>query len=174
VAPLLLRLERTAEVLDCSPTTVKRLIKAGDLPAVKVNGATRIRVADLRAAAASGDMDRVLELRRRADDLPTLIDGAALAEAGARVAYLEAVIADVQSQRPHLSAAWAQAKDRLEAAQRAFTQADDAVRAATNTVTDFNQRLGYARRAYQDLLAGPGDAGPVVRSRIHALKANRR
>jgi excisionase family DNA binding protein len=49
VAPLLLRLERTAEVLDCSPTTVKRLIKAGDLPAVKVNGATRIRVADLQA-----------------------------------------------------------------------------------------------------------------------------
>ena len=141
----------------------------GTLEAELVATADRVR-----AAAASGDMDRVLELRRRADDLPTLIDGAALAEAGARVAYLEAVIADVQSQRPHLSAAWAQAKDRLEAAQRAFTQADDAVRAATNTVTDFNQRLGYARRAYQDLLAGPGDAGPVVRSRIHALKANRR
>ena len=49
VAPLLLRLERTAEALDCSPTTVKRLIKAGELPAVKVHGATRIRVADLQA-----------------------------------------------------------------------------------------------------------------------------
>lgn len=48
VAPLLLRLERTAEALDCSPTTVKRLIRAGDLPAVKVHGATRVRVADLQ------------------------------------------------------------------------------------------------------------------------------
>lgn len=47
VAPLLLRLERTAAVLDCSPATVKRLIRAGDLPAVKVNGSTRVRVTDL-------------------------------------------------------------------------------------------------------------------------------
>lgn len=49
VAPLLLRLDRTAEALDCSPTTVKRLIRAGDLPAVKVHGATRVRVVDLQA-----------------------------------------------------------------------------------------------------------------------------
>ncbi len=48
VTPLLLRLERTAEVLDVSPTTVKRLIRGGELPAVKVNGATRVRVEDLR------------------------------------------------------------------------------------------------------------------------------
>jgi len=48
MAPLLLRLERTAEALDCSPTTVKRLIKAGALPAVKVAGGTRVRVDDLR------------------------------------------------------------------------------------------------------------------------------
>jgi excisionase family DNA binding protein len=49
VAPLLLRLERTAEVLDLSPSTVKRLIRAGDLAAVKVAGSTRVRVEDLRA-----------------------------------------------------------------------------------------------------------------------------
>ncbi len=49
VTPLLLRLERTAEALDCSPTTVKRLVRCGDLPAVKVGGSTRIRVEDLRA-----------------------------------------------------------------------------------------------------------------------------
>ncbi len=48
VAPLLLRVERTAEALDCSPSTVKCLISAGELPAVKVHGATRVRVDDLR------------------------------------------------------------------------------------------------------------------------------
>lgn len=48
VAPLLIRLERAAEALDCSPTTVKRLIRAGQLASVKVNGATRVRVEDLR------------------------------------------------------------------------------------------------------------------------------
>jgi len=48
VTPLLVRLERAAEALDCSPTTVKRLIRAGALPAVKVQGATRVRVCDLR------------------------------------------------------------------------------------------------------------------------------
>jgi excisionase family DNA binding protein len=48
VTPMLLRLERTAEALDVSPSSVKRLIKAGELPAVKVNGATRVRVEDLR------------------------------------------------------------------------------------------------------------------------------
>ena len=48
VTPLLVRLERAAEALDCSPTTIKRLIRAGTLPAVKVQGSTRVRVCDLR------------------------------------------------------------------------------------------------------------------------------
>lgn len=48
VTPLLVRLERAAETLDCSPTTIKRLIRAGALPAVKVQGATRVRVCDLQ------------------------------------------------------------------------------------------------------------------------------
>jgi len=49
VTPLLLRLERTAEALDVSPSTLKRLIRDGQLPAVKVQGATRVRVADLQS-----------------------------------------------------------------------------------------------------------------------------
>lgn len=49
MTPLLLRLDRTAEALDVSPTTVKRLIKAGELVAVKVQGATRVRADDLRS-----------------------------------------------------------------------------------------------------------------------------
>jgi excisionase family DNA binding protein len=48
VAPLLLRLKRTAEALDVSETTVKRLIRAGELPAVKVGNARCVRVADLQ------------------------------------------------------------------------------------------------------------------------------
>lgn len=48
VTPLLLRLERTAEALDVSPSSVKRLIREGELAAVKVNGSTRVRVEDLR------------------------------------------------------------------------------------------------------------------------------
>ena len=47
VAPLALRLERTAAVLDCSKSTVQRLIRSGQLRAVKVAGGTRVRVADL-------------------------------------------------------------------------------------------------------------------------------
>ena len=49
MTPLLLRLERTAKVLGCSASTVKRLIKNSDLPAVKVMGSTRVRVDDLPA-----------------------------------------------------------------------------------------------------------------------------
>ena len=45
---MLVRLERAAEALDCSPSTVKRLVRAGALPVVKVNGSTRVRVCDLR------------------------------------------------------------------------------------------------------------------------------
>ena len=48
VTPLLLRLERTAEALDVSRSSVKRLIREGELAAVKVGGATRVRVEDLR------------------------------------------------------------------------------------------------------------------------------
>lgn len=49
MTPLALRVERTAEMLDLSPSSVKRLIRTGDLPAVKVGGATRVRVSDLQA-----------------------------------------------------------------------------------------------------------------------------
>lgn len=49
VAPLLLRVEKTAEALDVSTTTVKRLIRDGALPAVHVYGSTRVPVAGLRA-----------------------------------------------------------------------------------------------------------------------------
>ena len=64
VTPLLVRFERAAEALDCSPSTVKRLVRAGTLPAVHVGGASRIRVDDLREF-----------VERLADD-PTTTEGA--------------------------------------------------------------------------------------------------
>lgn len=46
--PLLLTLERVADELgEISVSTVKRLIRDGALPAVKVNGSTRVRAIDL-------------------------------------------------------------------------------------------------------------------------------
>jgi excisionase family DNA binding protein len=44
---LLLSTTDTAEALGCSLSVVKRLIRAGDLPTVKVANCTRVRVADL-------------------------------------------------------------------------------------------------------------------------------
>ena len=46
---MLLRQQRAAEVLDVSESAVRRLVKKGALRTVKVNGATRVRVADLKA-----------------------------------------------------------------------------------------------------------------------------
>ncbi|TYP88433.1 helix-turn-helix domain-containing protein [Blastococcus xanthinilyticus] len=47
MAPKLLSLDDTATALGCSERTVKRLIADGVLPAVKLLGATRVRVQDL-------------------------------------------------------------------------------------------------------------------------------
>lgn len=44
---LLVDIEDAADALDVSVSTVKRLIAAGELPAVKVGGATRVRTFDL-------------------------------------------------------------------------------------------------------------------------------
>ena len=46
---LLARIPHVAAVLDVSENTVKRLIRSGELPAVKVAGATAVRCADLEA-----------------------------------------------------------------------------------------------------------------------------
>ena len=128
----------------------------------------------IRDAAAAGDTDRVLELRRRADDLPTVIFGAKLSEAQARIAYLEASVTEAKSQQPPLDEEWHAAKARLEAAQAAFASADNAAAWARDTVGDYATRLAQARRSYNALLAQPLDPGPVVRSRPHALQANGR
>lgn len=47
MARLLLNIEEAADVLGVSDSTVKRLIRTGELPAVKVGGATRIRCTDV-------------------------------------------------------------------------------------------------------------------------------
>ncbi len=44
---MVLRVGKVAEALDCSVTTVRRLIWAGSLPAVMVAGGIRVRVEDL-------------------------------------------------------------------------------------------------------------------------------
>ena len=55
VTPLLLRQQRAAEVLDVSESALRRLIRSGQLPVVKVNGSTRVRVADLQSYVAALD-----------------------------------------------------------------------------------------------------------------------
>lgn len=50
--PLLLDYADAADALRVSKATVKRLVAAGSLPTVKVNGATRIRRVDLDAYVA--------------------------------------------------------------------------------------------------------------------------
>ncbi|MDP9388179.1 MAG: helix-turn-helix domain-containing protein [Actinomycetota bacterium] len=50
---LLLSLEDAADVLNVSPSTVKRLVRAGELPAVKVARTTRVRRSDLDAYVAA-------------------------------------------------------------------------------------------------------------------------
>ena len=45
----LLTLKQVAVVLGLSERSVRRIIQAGDLPAIRVGGSPRIRSADLRA-----------------------------------------------------------------------------------------------------------------------------
>ena len=52
MGPLLLDVADVADELQVSPATVKRLVRDGALPAVKVARATRIRRADLEAFVA--------------------------------------------------------------------------------------------------------------------------
>lgn len=47
MTPMLVTFDRAAVVLDVSTSTVKRLVKSGELAAVKVAGATRVRCEDL-------------------------------------------------------------------------------------------------------------------------------
>lgn len=47
MARLLVNIAEAADMLGVSETTVKRLIRAGELPAVKVGGSTRIRCTDV-------------------------------------------------------------------------------------------------------------------------------
>jgi excisionase family DNA binding protein len=49
---LLVTLDEAAESLGVSRSTVERLIRAGSLPAVKVAGATRVRIRDLEQFAS--------------------------------------------------------------------------------------------------------------------------
>jgi excisionase family DNA binding protein len=46
---LLARIPQVAAMLDVSADTVKRLIRSGELPTVKVAGARRVRCSDLEA-----------------------------------------------------------------------------------------------------------------------------
>jgi excisionase family DNA binding protein len=71
VVPLLLRPNRAAEVLDISQSTLKRLVREGRLPVVRVNGCTRVRLSDLEAfvdrlAEAVADPDNEPEPAARA------------------------------------------------------------------------------------------------------------
>lgn len=52
VTPRLLTYRQTADALGCSESKVKRLIKDGELTAVRIGGAARIRVGDLDAFVA--------------------------------------------------------------------------------------------------------------------------
>ena len=45
----LLTLKQVAVVLGLSERSVRRIIRAGDLPAIRIGGSPRIRSADLRA-----------------------------------------------------------------------------------------------------------------------------
>lgn len=49
VTRLLLRQQRAAEALDISESALRRLIRNHQLPVVKINGSTRVRVSDLQA-----------------------------------------------------------------------------------------------------------------------------
>lgn len=55
MGPLLLDLEDVSDALGVSVPTVKRLVRAGTLPAVKVSGATRVRRCDLETYVAGLD-----------------------------------------------------------------------------------------------------------------------
>lgn len=60
---LLVDIDDAASVLDVSTATVKRLIKAGQLPAVKVGGSTRVRTTDLAGYVARLPVANDVEVR---------------------------------------------------------------------------------------------------------------
>jgi excisionase family DNA binding protein len=64
---LMLTIRETAGALRCSTRTVERLVAAGELRAVKVAGATRIRRGDLDAFIAALSPRAALSFRDRVD-----------------------------------------------------------------------------------------------------------
>lgn len=79
MGPLLLDLEDVSDALGVSVPTVKRLVRAGALPAVKVGGATRVRRCDLEAYVAGLDAVRTT---LRASTSPTTVAGSRGTEGG--------------------------------------------------------------------------------------------
>lgn len=67
--PMLLDLEDVADCLQVSVSSVKRLVKAGELPVVKVEHHTRVRRCDLDAYVFSLDSTVTTGRMRRLDDL---------------------------------------------------------------------------------------------------------
>jgi excisionase family DNA binding protein len=51
--PVAVRRETAARLLDCSPTTIWKLVKAGKLDAVKVGSDDRVTVESIRRLAAA-------------------------------------------------------------------------------------------------------------------------
>lgn len=72
VMALLLDLEDVSDALGVSVPTVKRLVRAGSLPAVKVAGATRVRRCDLEAYVAELD---AVPTSSRASTSPAAVAG---------------------------------------------------------------------------------------------------
>lgn len=51
-SPMAVKYETAAELLEVSMSTIKRMVKAGDLPTVSLGGTRRIRVSDLESLVA--------------------------------------------------------------------------------------------------------------------------
>ena len=61
MGPLTLSYDRTAEVLDVSRSTLKRLVRTGAIPVVEVGGVPRVRAADLENYVARLDRRDAVE-----------------------------------------------------------------------------------------------------------------
>jgi hypothetical protein len=125
-------------------------------------------------ALASGaevvNVKALVELQRRADELPKYLYAASVRAQRARITILEHKLISEEAAAQHEIAVASEAYGRLQEAQRAYTAAitlrDNVRSAAAATRSD----LSAARRALEDKIRqNSRPHAPIVRSRIHAV-----
>jgi chromosome segregation ATPase len=115
------------------------------------------------------DVEALIELQRRADELPKYIYAATVRAKRTRIAVLENKLISEEEAAQREFAVASEAYGRLQEAQRAYTAAITLRDNQRSQTTAVRSDLSVARRELEQVIwENSRPAGPIVRSRIHA------